>query len=270
MIQQFVEQRGDVRAVTTPPATRLGSPDMEEWLRSQEPSDVAQDAGDKTQQPTKIRLDEVQRAQVASGSSVGGKLKKEELQSAVEEARMKQEQQRKEWHAALEASKNDGDSPAARHYRVWAIEVLQPLNERALEILIKRADLMDTTAVPPIFRQFAAHVLAFRTVVARWNSGDFSQRRCPIRYPEAFGPYVAYEFRRLKMKQAQQLNSLSTLQKGGTFLQWTGLTSVEMKDSSERPIEKASGQMTNKRLSDHLYWTSSSYRTPSSPPQSRL
>lgn len=172
---------------------------------------------------------------------VGSLHAKEKLLSAVEEARVKQEQQRKEWHAALEMSTEGGVNPAALHYRTWATEVFQPLNERALEILIKRADLMDNTSVPPVFRQFAAHVLAFRTLIARWKSGDFSQRRCTIRYPEEFGPYVAYEFRRLKIRQAAQLHSLGSLQQGGTFLQWTGLSSVQMKDMPEKAGQPASG-----------------------------
>merc|ERR1712232_1050120 len=44
------------------------------------------------------------------------------------------EQMRHLWHAELAKSVGDRESPAGKHFRLWAVEVMQPLNERALEI----------------------------------------------------------------------------------------------------------------------------------------
>lgn len=161
-----------------------------------------------------------------SGSSASSAKKVKEV--ATNAVRMRRDRQKKQWNAALAEGGNDGEQAAAKHYRLWATEVLQPLNEQAFEILVRRADLMDTTSVPAVFRQFQAHVLAFRTLLVQWHAKDFSQLHCSVTYPEAFSVYVGEEFRRLKLRQASQLNTLHLVRRGG-LLTWAGLDSVEMK-----------------------------------------
>jgi len=115
------------------------------------------------------------------------------------------------WEHAL-----DTDPAAVIQYQVWAREVLQPLNEQAFRIIVQRSDLLDTTAVPLAFHQFVAHVTAFRTVLARWNAGDFSVTRCVARYPKGLEDYINAEFRRLKLDQAADLDHLDQRHRGET------------------------------------------------------
>ncbi|CAE8598471.1 unnamed protein product, partial [Polarella glacialis] len=94
----------------------------------------------------------------------------------------------------------------------------------------------DTTTVPVVFRQFEAHTLAFRTLLARWSKGDFTQISCAVKYPEGLASYVGSEYRRLKLRQAVQLNTLNTftaiMRKRSRVLQplLLRLNTVEMKD----------------------------------------
>mmetsp|Transcript_22013 Transcript_22013/g.48097 ORF Transcript_22013/g.48097 Transcript_22013/m.48097 type:complete len:269 (-) Transcript_22013:182-988(-) len=186
------------------------------------------------------------------------------LRKAREDLQQRRERHRKEWHAALAESKPDDPNSAALHYRRWATEVLQPLNERALEVLIRRADLMDTTSVPVVFRQFAAHVLAFRTLMAQWKSGDYSQTRCSVTYPENFAPFVAAEFRRLKLRQADQLNTLHHIPRNqGSGSLWA----VEMKDLPDSRSAEVPGSLVS--LEDAVVWGAASSWT-SSRRRSRL
>lgn len=46
--------------------------------------------------------------------------------------------------------------------RKWMVEVLQPLNERAAELIFKHSDLLDSSTINPILLQFISHVAANR------------------------------------------------------------------------------------------------------------
>jgi hypothetical protein len=46
-------------------------------------------------------------------------------------------------------------------------EVLQPLNERAAEIIVKHADLLESSTMEPLLLQLVAHVSAYRVILKR-------------------------------------------------------------------------------------------------------
>ena len=98
----------------------------------------------------------------------------------------------------------------AQQHRRWAIEVLMPLNSQAMDIIIKRADLLDSPTMPKPLRQFVAHVCAYIVVMRCWEDGDLSVVRCPVVYPQDLGSYVAREFKRLKKRQISQLQNDSS------------------------------------------------------------
>ena len=45
--------------------------------------------------------------------------------------------------------------------------VLQPLNEKARDIIVNRADLLEAPSVEPLLLQLVAHVSAYRVILAR-------------------------------------------------------------------------------------------------------
>lgn len=57
--------------------------------------------------------------------------------------------------------------------------VFQPLNERAAEIVIKNADLLEGPSMEPLLLQLVAHVSAYRVILKRCARGAdsaFKQR----------------------------------------------------------------------------------------------
>jgi hypothetical protein len=45
--------------------------------------------------------------------------------------------------------------------------VLQPLNEKAAEIVVKHADLLQSSRMEPLLLQLVAHVMAYRVILKR-------------------------------------------------------------------------------------------------------
>lgn len=247
-LKEFYGPLASVAAATRAAYEAMIQEFLEHW-RNQNPvpEDAGQDSSLANAEPKKAvesdelvaaksSADELERVLFRNVGSISYEAwaQRKETEAATKlkaEAQSKWKQQKDAWHAALDESRQQfaqGQSPAEEHYRLWALDVLQPLNERALEILIRRADLTDNTAMPVVFGQLAAHVLAFRTLITRWKAGKFDRVRCSVSYPEGFGDYVDQEFCRLKLRQAKQLNTLQELQ--GT-VGWSGIGSVEMKVS---------------------------------------
>jgi hypothetical protein len=46
-------------------------------------------------------------------------------------------------------------------------DVLQPLNEKAAEIVVKHADMLQSDRMEPLLLQLVAHVSAYRVILAR-------------------------------------------------------------------------------------------------------
>ena len=105
------------------------------------------------------------------------------------------------WHKLIQ----DDRTEEAVHYRRWVVGVLQPLNERAFELIIRHADLLDTPFLPATLRQYMAHTCAWRVILKMWDAGDYSMIRCAVAYPKDLRKFVSAEFKRLKRRQFQNL-----------------------------------------------------------------
>ena len=53
--------------------------------------------------------------------------------------------------------------------------VLQPLNEKAKDIIVKHADLLQSTHMEPLLLQLVAHVSAYQVILQRCTAFDMSQ-----------------------------------------------------------------------------------------------
>lgn len=51
--------------------------------------------------------------------------------------------------------------------RQWMKEVLQPLNEKAADIIVRHADLLQSAQMEPLLLQLVAHVSAYRVILKR-------------------------------------------------------------------------------------------------------
>ena len=83
-------------------------------------------------------------------------------------------------------------------------DVFSPLNERAAELIITHADLLDSAEIDASLLQLVSHVSAGRIAISRWQQGDFSSRN-PITYPDEIHAAVTEDFLVLKQRQAKLL-----------------------------------------------------------------
>ena len=90
---------------------------------------------------------------------------------------------------------------ACRH---WMRHVLQPLNERAADIIVTRIDLLQDDRISELLLQLVAHVSANRGVLQNWSEGDLDAWSA-ITYPDKVPAYISAEFARVKQLQAELL-----------------------------------------------------------------
>lgn len=88
--------------------------------------------------------------------------------------------------------------------RYWMTHVLQPLNEQAAEVIVKRIDLLQSDHMSQHLLKFVSHVAANRVVVSRWGEGDVSAHSV-IPYPDEVVGYIRRQFAKMKRIQAQLL-----------------------------------------------------------------
>jgi hypothetical protein len=91
-------------------------------------------------------------------------------------------------------------------WRHWMKTVFTPINRRAYELVVTRADLLIETTMPPCLLQLCAYVAGFEAVLAKWEIGDYSMHLGVVPHPrEALNQYAQRSFESLKEEQAQLL-----------------------------------------------------------------
>ena len=60
--------------------------------------------------------------------------------------------------------------------------VLQPLNEKAKDIIVKHADLLQSSQMEPLLLQLVAHVSAYQVILQRYEASHWctSHRGCTL------------------------------------------------------------------------------------------
>jgi hypothetical protein len=107
---------------------------------------------------------------------------------------------------------------AARAYREWIKTVLLPLSERAAQLVINRADLLEGSDIEPQLMQLVAHVSAYKVILHRWEQGG-DEAASAVPYPDAIEAWVLEGFRRLKRRQAGLLGVSSDGSQGSPLMQ---------------------------------------------------
>src|SRR5947209_1888781 len=64
-------------------------------------------------------------------------------------------------------------------WRLWMTEVFMPLNVQMERLIIGNADLLDEPEIPECLLVVCAHVSAYKAVLARWETGDYSEQWTP-------------------------------------------------------------------------------------------
>ena len=83
--------------------------------------------------------------------------------------------------------------------------VLQPLNEQAAEVIVKRIDLLEADAMSDVLLRFVAHVTTNRVVLRQWELGEVDAHSA-IPYPDELVGFIEKQFAYMKQRQAQMLS----------------------------------------------------------------
>jgi hypothetical protein len=100
----------------------------------------------------------------------------------------------------------DPDDPPseaeAEAWRLWMTEVFMPLNRQMVDVIVRKADLLEESDMPKVLLAVCAHVAAYEPVLKQWEQRDFSEHTSVIAFPSPDLVYYAREsFRRLKSEQ---------------------------------------------------------------------
>ena len=106
---------------------------------------------------------------------------------------------------------DQGDPPSAEEaaaWRLWMSEVFMPLNSRMEELVVAKADLLESDDVPACLLDLVAHVASDRAVIAQWHLGDVSEHKAPLNFPgDEVHAYAEACFTRLKSLQHDLLTT---------------------------------------------------------------
>ncbi|GAB4822370.1 hypothetical protein N2152v2_009416 [Parachlorella kessleri] len=105
----------------------------------------------------------------------------------------------------FQKARHDNPSGAeGQAYRKWMKEVLQPLNQKAKDVIVNFMNLLDTPTVHPLLLQLVAHVSAYSVILKRWEEGAVDEWSV-VPYPDKLLEHVEREFLKVKKKQADLL-----------------------------------------------------------------
>jgi hypothetical protein len=97
-----------------------------------------------------------------------------------------------------------------KEWMLWMTTIFMPLNDVREKIIIEKAYLIIEERMPKCLLDFVTHVVGYKAVLAKWQEGDYTERRSTIGWPPEFDIYVERSYAALKAKQTRLLHS-STL-----------------------------------------------------------
>jgi hypothetical protein len=106
------------------------------------------------------------------------------------------------------ASLNNATPEELEKFRQWMQVVQMPLNERLVEVITTKSDLLADNEIPEILLNVCAHVYSYKGLMARWQQGDFSRHFTALRYPAELHRYASKNYRALKEEQLHLLGAL--------------------------------------------------------------
>ena len=104
-------------------------------------------------------------------------------------------------------------------WRLWMTTVFMPLNLRAYELVISKADLLIQKEMPDCVRLLCAHVTSYQAVLKKWENNDYSEYVAVIGYPRLeLVEYCNRSFKDLKEKQARLIGEIWKTEKEDAML----------------------------------------------------
>jgi len=94
-----------------------------------------------------------------------------------------------------------------KEWVLWMTTIFMPLNDVREKIIIEKAYLIIEEQMPHCLLEFVTHVVGYKAVMAKWQEGDFSERRSTIGWPPEFDGYVQRSYEALKAQQTRLLHA---------------------------------------------------------------
>lgn len=95
----------------------------------------------------------------------------------------------------------------ATHFRELIIRTLQPLNRRAMELILQNTHLIDGE-FPDCLYKLYSHVIEMDSLLERWERRDFTVMFPPTVYPKEVNTWAGHEFEVLRQKQTDLMAQL--------------------------------------------------------------
>lgn len=92
-------------------------------------------------------------------------------------------------------------------WKIWLPTVLMPINEHREKLILSSAHLIRESEMPSCLLLFVAHVAAYRSVLRKWEQGDYSEFLSVIDFPAEIEAYASTSFIELKHEQARLLGN---------------------------------------------------------------
>jgi hypothetical protein len=93
-----------------------------------------------------------------------------------------------------------------KEWMLWMTTIFMPLNDVREKIIIEKAYLIVEEQMPHCLLDFVTHVVGYKAVLAKWEEGDYSERRSTIGWPPEFDIYVERSYAALKARQTHLLH----------------------------------------------------------------
>ena len=95
-----------------------------------------------------------------------------------------------------------------KEWVLWMTTIFMPLNDVRERIIIEKAYLIIEEEMPQCLLEFVTHVVGYKAVLAKWEEGDYSERRSTIGWPKEFDGYVQRSYEALKAEQTRLLHNV--------------------------------------------------------------
>ena len=102
-----------------------------------------------------------------------------------------------------------------KEWILWIQTIFMPLNDIRERIIIEKAYLIVEEEMPQCLLDFVTHVVGYKAVLAKWQEGDFTERRSTIGWPPEFDAYVTRSYASLKSEQMRLVHGA-----GWRYFRW--------------------------------------------------
>ena len=97
-----------------------------------------------------------------------------------------------------------------RVLRLWMNEVFIPMNEKVVEVIVERAQLLDEPEMPDVLVRACANAWSWKALARMWEEGDYTEHIPSVAFPgDEFRQYTSRVFAKLKREQNALLGSLA-------------------------------------------------------------